>query len=69
MRVTYRESIEEHKAHRESMMCALCHHNVYQVVEQLDPKAVYKWSVRCPNCGHETGQYEDRGYALAAWRR
>lgn len=67
MKVTYMERIENKLALVRDKFCT-CGEHEYQIIEQLEPQTEFKWSVRCPYCGRETGQYSLKQGAVAAWR-
>ena len=69
MKVTYLERIENHMAWSGKMYCSQCGAHEYDVVEILEPKVIYPWFVRCPQCAHEAYDSPSREVAIARWKQ
>lgn len=67
MKVTYMERLSNHVALNRNKFCPNCGEHQYIVVEQLEPETEWKWSIRCPACGFETGQHSIKQGAMSAW--
>ena len=68
MRKMFVEEIESHIAFNPKKYCT-CGEHQFDMVKQLDPPTIYCWSIRCPYCGRETGQYMMKDAAMAEWKR
>ena len=68
MKVTYIEQIENYTAYDRRMICANCGSHEFEIVELVEPQTLWKWFIRCPQCGHEGHYSVSRAAAKTAWR-
>lgn len=68
MKAIFVEKIENHIAFDRNKYCPMCGEHQFDIVEQLEPPTEFPWSVRCPACQCETGQYSIKDGAIAAWK-
>ena len=68
MKVTYLERVERHNAWSRKMYCPFCGAHEYEIVEQLEPKTLSPWFVRCPQCENSSYESPTRDIAIGRWR-
>lgn len=66
MKVTYLERVERKIALNRNKYCACGEHEI-EIVEQLEPQVINKWSIRCPYCGRETDKAISKAIAMSIW--